>query len=185
MKLALLEGELLMPTPELCRILRKPLGILIPEPPKVAVSWAIKIIKAFSPPKIVTVGDEVTLNFVDSGIKPSLSIVDGRIRRKRRGLTPQLNDLYEIVRTVINPPGCITKEAWDAVQDALFCDARTLIKVVGEEDLLTLAAAYHAPLGTIIAYGQPREGLVLVPLDRYKKDKMRHLVLKMVRRSVP
>lgn len=180
-----LNDEILMPTLEVCRVLRRPLGILIAEPPEIAINWAKTIIKAFSPPKIITVGDEVTHNFLSNNILPDISVIDGRVRRRRfNSVLTKVEKVYDVMLVVTNPPGCITKEAWKTISQAFSLRSRVLIKVIGEEDLLALVVAYHAPLGSIMAYGQPGDGLVLVPINQYKKDKIKNLLLKMVRRAV-
>ena len=44
-------------------------------------------------------------------------------------------------------------------------DESTIIVVDGEEDLLALPAIALAPLTSVILYGQPDEGLVIVKVD--------------------
>ncbi len=43
------------------------------------------------------------------------------------------------------------------------------ILVAGEEDLLTLAAVWLAPLGSLVVYGQPHQGVVTVEVTAQKK----------------
>lgn len=40
-----------------------------------------------------------------------------------------------------------------------------VIRVDGEEDLLTLPIIYFAPVGTAVYYGQPHQGVVRVLID--------------------
>jgi uncharacterized protein (UPF0218 family) len=48
--------------------------------------------------------------------------------------------------------------------------------VDGEEDLLTLVAIMVAPAGSIIAYGQPATGIVLVRVTPNKKNEIKALI---------
>lgn len=44
-----------------------------------------------------------------------------------------------------------------------------LLLVDGEEDLLALPAIVHAPIGGVVYYGQPQQGLVEVMVTEEKK----------------
>lgn len=179
------KGEILLTTSEVCKLIRRPLGILIPEEPKIALRWAKLLISVLRPPKLCSVGDFVTLNCLRSQLTPDVAIVDLRVKRSATFSTKaEVLSTYGLVLEVVNPPSCITLEAWEAVRKAFVSTKRTLIRVIGEEDLLTLVASYHAPLKSIILYGQPNEGLVLVYVDEGKKDKIKRILLKMARRFV-
>ena len=49
---------------------------------------------------------------------------------------------------------------------------RSAVIVDGEEDLLALVAISVAPDGSLVVYGQPNEGLVLVPVTSQKKKEI-------------
>ncbi len=183
--LRLRAGEILLSTEEVCRTVRKPLGILISEDPPLAIEIAKLLIKCLRPVKTITVGDFVTWNCITNGIIPHISIIDGRVKRRKRAQLNKILDNFTKRVTVVNPPSSITFQAWKTIERAMSSsEERTLIRVIGEEDLLTLAVAYHAPLNSVILYGQPDEGLVLIHLSRYKKDKIKRILLKMSRRSI-
>jgi len=44
-----------------------------------------------------------------------------------------------------------------------------LVHIKGEEDLLTLPAVLFAPLDSVVCYGQPGKGMVLVKVTEEKK----------------
>jgi hypothetical protein len=48
--------------------------------------------------------------------------------------------------------------------------------VEGEEDLLTLVAVVEAPENSLVVYGQPREGLVVVKVDEKIKKRVKEIV---------
>jgi uncharacterized protein (UPF0218 family) len=52
-----------------------------------------------------------------------------------------------------------------------------LIEVDGEEDLAPMFVLATAPLGTIIVYGQPRQGVVMRVLDVQAKQRARNLLV--------
>ena len=50
------------------------------------------------------------------------------------------------------------------------------ITVFGEEDLLVLPVCIHAPDNSIVLYGQPNEGLVLVEITTEIRNKAQTLL---------
>ncbi len=48
------------------------------------------------------------------------------------------------------------------MRKALERPGATKIRVVGEEDLLSLAAAKDAPNGAVLLYGKPKQGVVVI-----------------------
>jgi len=53
------------------------------------------------------------------------------------------------------------------------------VLVEGEEDLLTIVAVLCAPEGSVVLYGQPGEGAVLIEVNRAAKKAFRELVASM------
>jgi len=76
----------------------------------------------------------------------------------------------------INPPGSITQEAIISIKFALSSSKNFILQVVGEEDLLTLPACYFAPNNSMVCYGQPLEGLVLVKINDSTRRKAKELM---------
>ena len=72
----------------------------------------------------------------------------------------------------------MTKEAWDAIREALR-DREALILVDGEEDLLAIPAVLESPDNALVIYGQPSEGLVVVTASAEKKSEVRKIVDRM------
>jgi len=71
---------------------------------------------------------------------------------------------------VKNPQGTITEEAIAAIREALESDEPVRIIVDGEEDLLALIAVLYAPEKSLVVYGQPYEGIVVVEVTSEKKN---------------
>ena len=66
------------------------------------------------------------------------------------------------VFTCKNPPGEITQESIQTIQKAFSSDPPIRIIVDGEEDLLVIPVCIAAPENSVVMYGQPNEGLVIV-----------------------
>ena len=117
------------------------------------------------PPLFAAVGDFVSENVIAAGLDPDIVVVDGKTLRIE---VPRVEHGMEEVR-VTNPPATIRAEAWGALSDAVTLKRRIAIVVEGEEDLLVLPLMAEAPLGSVIVYGQPHEGLVVVTVTAERR----------------
>ena len=137
--------------------LKNPLGNLISDndPNKENI---IKEISAES--VLITVGDRTTENMLQLGLKPQIQIIDGLEKRNKR-LVPT-DDAINTNLSCRNPPGEITEESIQVIQKAFSSEPPVRITVDGEEDLLVLPVCMYAPEGSVVMYGQPNEGLVIV-----------------------
>ncbi|MCD7781118.1 MAG: DUF359 domain-containing protein [Methanosphaera sp.] len=114
---------------------------------------------------IITIGDVTTENLLNKGIIPQIGIVDNMTRRKPVDINLDKIDNFKYVS---NPAGTITDELNDIIIDSISMatvDNPVIIDVDGEEDLAVLPCVINAPKDTLILYGQPREGVVLVCVD--------------------
>lgn len=138
---------------ELRKELQKPLGTLFMHLPHDILAE-----------KTITVGDVTTKLFNSQQIFHHISVIDFTVERKK--LFSSLQDLAfsgkEIVHTVTNPSSTVTPQLWDTVQYAVWAKERSVIKIIGEEDLSVIPLVLTAPLGWEIFYGQPGEGFVRV-----------------------
>jgi len=153
--------------PELREKLKKPWGKLLRGSFDKTTNEIRVIIKEENSPCVITVGDVVSKNLVEGGIHPKLLIVDNKVMRTNVKPLP-LPEGEEV--HVKNPPGTITREAIKAIQEAFKTDRIVKIIVEGEEDLLTPVAVLYAPENSIVVYGQPGEGAVVVKVTKDKKD---------------
>ncbi len=152
-------------TPKLRVKLKEPFGVLIKGSFDETMAKMRQVKETQKPPKIVSVGDTVTKNLHDYDIVPDLSIIDNQCMRKKFKST-----IYTSKATFVkNPQGTITREAVDAIKEALNSSENRQIVIDGEEDLLTLTAVVYAPLNSVVVYGQPYEGIVLVKVTPEKK----------------
>ena len=153
-------------TPELRVRLKQPFGVLVRGTFSETMSKLMGIVGGEKPPVVVGVGDTVSRNLHEYGVNARLLITDDR--RRRRRVKPMVFLGRNVVH-VRNPAGVITEEAVAAVREALEGSARVHVVVDGEEDLLVLVAVLYAPLGGLVVYGQPGEGVVVVRVTAEKR----------------
>lgn len=135
-----------------------------------------------SPTKLISVGDVTTFHLLEAGIVPDICIVDDRTKRKpvSRDVSARNRDnVYEEV-SVDNPAGIISDELIRSLCEAFASDKYLRIFVKGEEDLATIPVILLAPLGSVVLYGQPDEGVVLVEVSETKKEEIRALFEKLI-----
>jgi uncharacterized protein (UPF0218 family) len=145
--------------------LKTPLGILLKDS-DVTKESVLKNIPTGS--FVISVGDATTEKLIKYGIVPSLQIVDGVEKRIKRDL-PSGN-----VKTTLNcnnPPAEITIESVKTIKKAFQSQKPVRIAVTGEEDLLVLPVVVYAPENSVVLYGQPNEGLVIVPINAEIRNK--------------
>ncbi len=109
---------------------------------------------------LITVGDRTTENMLQLGLKPQIQIIDGLEKRNQRIVST--DDVVNTNLSCRNPPGEITKESIQVIQKAFSSEPPVRITVDGEEDLLVLPVCIAAPENSVVMYGQPNEGLVIV-----------------------
>jgi uncharacterized protein (UPF0218 family) len=88
-----------------------------------------------------------------------------------------LRRYMKVVREVVNPPGHIVSTIVDEIGKAF--KEGGLVMVRGEEDLLVIPSVLALPEGVVVAYGQPGVGVVLVKIDKDKKEKAKELLTSM------
>jgi hypothetical protein len=143
--------------PENLRLeLRRPFGRVVNNEELIA---ALKNRKGL----LITVGDECSYSLLRKGVEPDIVIYDLRIKRK--DVIGEIRDVLgkfnkgEII--VHNQAGVIMDELIESVKDVLE-KGKGKVFVKGEEDLAALVVMMYAPNGSLIVYGQPDEGAVLV-----------------------
>ena len=75
-----------------------------------------------------------------------------------------------------NPPGMLTNSIFKACSAAISQSENVTIFVDGEEDLVPIPLILMAPLGTILLYGQPNEGLIVREIDIPAKTRARRFL---------
>jgi uncharacterized protein (UPF0218 family) len=160
-------------TPPLRKRLKSPLGLLIQGSFAETMQRLEKIIEKDKPSMLISVGDVVSSNMIKHDIQPRVLIVDNKVMRKR---IPPIQAKVNQTLHLKNPAGTLAEEAWAVMREALWKKRKTRVLVDGEEDLLTLVAVLCAPENSLVIYGQPKEGIVVVKVTKEKKDHIRQIV---------
>jgi len=149
---------------------KNPLGVLLPEDTvdKAHISEYLS-----DNSYIITVGDRTTEKMIDFGLIPSLQIIDGVEKREKREL-PKLENATKL--TVDNPAAEITAQSIDVIKQAFTLQSPVRIVVNGEEDLLVIPVCVHAPENSVVLYGQPNKGLVIVKVTPEIRNKTQGLL---------
>ena len=156
--------------PKDVHLLKQPFGMLVldKEVTKQKVASMLKDSR-----RIIAVGDATTKRLISFGIVPDVAIIDGRERRSRT--TYPVNYLAKELRCR-NPAGTISNDAVKVLEVALKTASPARVFVDGEEDLLALPAFALAPVGSVVVYGQPLEGLVVVKITLAKQKQAKDLM---------
>ena len=150
--------------------LKIPLGILLP----IGQDNKRNIQKYLSDNSyIITVGDRTTEKMIDFDLIPSLQIIDGLEKRIKRDII-KLGDAFEL--KIDNPAAEITLQSIEIIKKAFTMNSPIRLTVNGEEDLLVLPVCIHAPENSVILYGQPNKGLVLVQITTEIRNKAQALL---------
>ncbi len=143
---------------------------------------------------VISVGDVTTQAIFLTGVKPALVIIDLYVERRPYQSFDAFKfpKQYEIVH-VASGPGYISRDAIEVIKGwskTVRRRRRVVMVVDGEEDLLTIPAIIHAPVGSFVYYGQPpkgdkefgtyKEGLVEVKVTKEKKKEAIELLSKFI-----
>jgi len=151
--------------------MKNPLGVLLPEKEttKEKIQTFIKE-NTF----VITVGDRTTEKMMAFDLIPSLQIIDGKEKRVKRNL-PQNQNVSTVLRCD-NPAAEITFQSIEIIKKGFKSKTPVRIIVNGEEDLLVLPVCIFAPENSIVLYGQPNEGLVIVEVTPEIRNKTQKLL---------
>ncbi len=148
-------------SPNIRNKLKKPLGILLKTDQDNKES-ILNYVAADS--FIITVGDATTEKMLNFNLVPSVQIIDNYEKRAcRKPISDMLVNTYLYCN---NPKGQITTQSINMITKSFISKTPVRIVVNGEEDLLTIPACIHAPSNSVVLYGQPNKGLVIVKVDR-------------------
>lgn len=150
------DGRLVMPE-ALRTALGKPLGNILRGKAIVAS------IRSHEHDCVLTVGDLSTKTVLEAGVMPRLAVIDGQVGRKPFPDTLTMIQLQKVkpfrFKTVKSGPGFISSEAMKTIEhffaSYVLRPTSYVLLIDGEEDLLVLPVIQHAPLGSILYYGQP------------------------------
>lgn len=167
--------KVLMLPKDLRQELKKPLGTVKRDFEEIA-----DILRKKNPKRIISVGDFVSFRLLEAGISPDVMIIDRKIKR---AATPQsiLDALsrspHQEIR-VKNAAGTLNPELWDVLEKI---SGKVRIVVDGEEDLAAIPAVLASPEGSIVLYGLPDTGTVIVDVT----EETKRMFSEILKRFVP
>ncbi len=153
-------------------LLKQPFGTLVPQK-DITKQKILSMLQGAK--KIISIGDATTERLISFNIIPDIAVIDGVERRSLRGrpINYPAEQMF-----CNNPAGTISKKALQVLQSALETSFPVMVKVEGEEDMLALPLFIMAPKGSIVLYGQPLEGIVLVNITEEKQNEAKELMNK-------
>ena len=161
-------------------LLKEPFGQIIPGEPNQTMPELKKMVQGNNPRRVTAVGDVVSRETLAAGIPVDLRIVDHiSMRRATTSFIINARKTYHVK----NPPGVITQESWRAIRQAMK-EREVVIYVEGEEDLLTLPCIAESPFNSLVLYGQPSQGLVVVTTTPSVKTRASEILGRMTREQI-
>jgi hypothetical protein len=112
-------------------------------------------------------------------MRPDVIIVDNLEKREKAA---QFGYSAEHTFRTQNRAGTIESGAWQIIVEAVR-QGNSVVLVDGEEDLLALPAVLSSPDKSLVVYGQPGVGIVLVRVNAEKKKDISELVEQMEKKS--
>lgn len=172
--------RILILTPELRKELKAPLGLLVTGSFEETSRKIAELVNKKKPQRLIAVGDRVSRNLIKSKIPLDVAIIDLKVMR--RPISPIKFETENTFRAS-NPAGTLSEEAWIAVERAVNSSGRSKVIIEGEEDLLTLVAVLSAPNGSMVVYGQPKQGIVVLDVNEETKRRIRGIIERMGKRG--
>ena len=170
---------LLLPTDAQRQKLKDPLGQLILGSSSECITALRQVLEKERPSSLLLVGDTISREVVKSGIKPDVVVID---RKEMRGEAVPFEHPAQHVFRTRNMAGTIDLGAWHTIEKAVLM-GDSVVFVEGEEDLLALVVIWVAPSGSLVVYGQPNQGIVLVRVSPEKKNEIGQIIEQMGKRS--
>lgn len=161
-------GSLKMPDNLKSQLSSDAFGTLLDRSPEENAASVVKLVAETRPPKIAVVGDFTLNALLKAGFTPNLGIFDRQTKR----IPYDFPDVE--AEAVKNPAGEITDGAVAIIKRALKGKRHknVMLAVDGEEDLLAMPAIMHAPMGSLVIYGLPNRGMLVIKVDRRIKEKI-------------
>ena len=167
-------NQVIKMAPVLDNELKTPMGKIFQGPeelPEVAMSSALESLPE-NRACLVAVGDVTVKTLLDMEVIPDIGLIDGMTKRTSLSEGELVDTtLFDVELQAENPAGCLTPSLVESLEEAIFMQDTVVISVAGEEDLAPLYIHCLAPIGTVVLYGQPHQGVVsqITTLDVKKR----------------
>jgi pantetheine-phosphate adenylyltransferase len=154
--------------------LRIPIGKIIEGENKPVTEDLASYIKKQRFEEIICVGDVVSRDMIEHGLKPKNVVIDGKVNKQPIDYKDFILKSYAKRFLIDNPPGMISREVWRTMIYAF--KTKSAVVVRGEEDLLAIPAVLLAKNNSAVIYGQPHRGKVILRIDEDRKEKVRKVL---------
>jgi len=124
---------------------------------------------------VAVIGDYALSKFIEKNWNYTIGVYDKKTKREDFE-TEELKNITPDIE-IDNPAGMISLESIKVLGQLDFKEQKNIL-VNGEEDLITVSLILTMPLDSIIYYGQPDEGMVLLKVTEDLKEKILKLLLK-------
>jgi uncharacterized protein (UPF0218 family) len=155
--------------------LKRPLGELVSGTTSECNSKLVEIVAKEKPVRLILVGDTISRNAIEIGMKADVIVIDSM--EKRQQAVP-FNYIADNIFRTRNLAGTIESGAWKVIEEAVR-RGNSIVNVDGEEDLLTLPAVLSSPENSIVVYGQPGKGIVVVRVSAERKRQVTKFIEQM------
>lgn len=146
--------------------MKTPLGVLVRGTPRETMGHLRRFVEERKTKTLISVGDFTCKNIIEAGLPLKVAVIDSKIMRA--DIAPWFPSGWKELH-VENSPATIKAGVWGVLSEAISLNRRAVVIVEGEEDLLTLPVIVLAPTGSVVVYGQPREGIVIVEVTEERK----------------
>lgn len=126
---------------------------------------------------IWAIGDVVCSTLVEFDLVPKICVFDERTLRKISYRSINIAKFNKVIE-VLNPRSTISEDTLNKLKEVTKTKGNVAIRVIGEEDLIALAALIVANINSYVLYGLPGEGVVLIPVTINNKKVARRLLEK-------
>ena len=159
--------------------LKTPSGTPYPGPeehPEVAMAAVLDDLTALDGP-LIAVGDVTAKVMLSLDVVPNLALIDGQTKRVALD-TEDTVDLsaFPLRRDAASPAGVLTPNLLAELEASLQADVPCVLVVDGEEDMAPLYLHLLAPLGAIIVFDMPRQGLMVQRTTLDMKERCRSIL---------
>lgn len=159
--------------------LKTPSGTPYPGPedaPEVAMAAMLDDLTPLDGP-LIGVGDVTARVMLEMDVVPDLALIDGQTKRVALDVEEEVNvDAFPLRVDTSSPAGVLTPDLLAALEQALKSDVPCVMMVDGEEDMAPLYIHLLAPLGTMVVFGMPRQGLMVQRTTLAMKERCRTIL---------
>lgn len=126
---------------------------------------------------LIAVGDVTAKVMLGLDVVPNLALIDGQTKRIALDDEDTVDlSAFPLRHDAASPAGVLTPNLLAQLEASLRADVPCVLVVDGEEDMAPLYLHLLAPLGAIIVFGMPRQGLMVQRTTLDMKERCRSIL---------